>query len=669
MKILFATISLVLGLYFLRNNIVLSIIISLVYVVFIFARFSKKCAFVYLTIFIGGAFLGNLNLEYNNPNDIYQGVVLEVKENYFIFQSHYEKYYVYEENTDKEIGDFLTLKSSPTVYNQVTYESRFDFKQYLLDKGVKRSLTLSDYNVDFRNPIRIHSGKQKFLNRFDENAKALINAVIFNEKDYSSLAIETFNSLNLIYLISVSGIYLHSLFAMTTYVFGLFASKRVSQIVPILLFLPLAILSFPRISILRIFIVSIFKYINDHFLKKRFSYLTLLSSLALFFVIIDFHLVYQQSFYLGFLLSLLGVFFRKGLLAIPTKKRKMVYMISVYIFLMPIMCMNNNVLHLFSFPFQLMLTPLFLMFILLSCIGVIHIPIYGVINSYADLLVRMAKTLSKIDITLPIMVNGWFLLVFYSSIMLLVYFLEAQRFKHIRNLSLALATLLVISLIPIQTIQNGVYFINVGQGDSILIHNHQVNVLIDTGGNSQFDMAKEVLIPFFNKVGVRHIDLLVTTHDDFDHAGAANSLIENFKVYYYANKREDFPYKVGDIYLENINYYDGDENDSSLVFLLDFMKKKWLLTGDASEASEKAIIDSGINIDCDILKVGHHGSSSSTSEAFLRASSPSEAIISCGAKNRYKHPHQEVLDRLARHNVKIRRTDLEGTISYVSIFA
>ena len=239
--------------------------------------------------------------------------------------------------------------------------------------------------------------------------------------------------------------------------------------------------------------------------------------------------------------------------------------------------------------------------------------------------------------------------------------------RHIRNVTLALASFLTIQIIPIPSIHNSITFINVGQGDSILIRNRNKTVLLDTGGNTSFDMVEETLIPYFRKVGVRKIDLLITTHDDYDHSGAASSLIENFKVTSYYHSRENFPCKIGDLYFENINYYDGDENDSCLVFLLDFMHKKWLFTGDASTESEEAILSSGVNIDCDILKVGHHGSNTSTSEAFLKAASPSEAIISCGAKNKYGHPNKEVLERLEKYKVKIRRTDLEGTISYSSL--
>ena len=102
--------------FFFRNNIALSIIIALIYVVFIFIRFNKKTALLFFSLFIGGAIIGGLNIEYNSVDNIYEGMVVEVKENYFIFQSHFERFYVYEENTNKEFGDYLLISSKPSEY-------------------------------------------------------------------------------------------------------------------------------------------------------------------------------------------------------------------------------------------------------------------------------------------------------------------------------------------------------------------------------------------------------------------------------------------------------------------------------------------------------------------------------------------------------------------------
>ena len=230
--------------------------------------------------------------------------------------------------------------------------------------------------------------------------------------------------------------------------------------------------------------------------------------------------------------------------------------------------------------------------------------------------------------------------------------------------------LILIKGVPFRPyLYNAVYFINVGQGDSILIQNHNNTVLIDTGGNINFDMAKETLIPFFKKKQIKKIDALITTHNDYDHAGAAPSLIQNFRVNKYLNKKEDFPYKAGDIYLENLNDMKGkDENDSSLVFNLHFMNKYFLLTGDAGIDVEKYLIKKYPDLDCDILKAGHHGSDTSSCEDFIKKVTPSEAIISCGRKNSYKHPKASVIKTLEKYNVKIRYTMEEGTIAYYSLF-
>ena len=669
MKVLGLTIAFALGLYFFRNNIAFSIIISLLYLLFIFFRFNKRYLALISIVFIGGIMISNLNLSYNNKDDIYSGMVVEVKENYFIFLSHYEKFYVYEENTDKEFGDYLTISSKPSVYKYTSYESQFDFGAYLKDKGVTRSLNLKEYHYDYKNPIRVHQQKEIFLNKFDDDAKALINSLLFLEKDYSSNAISSFEELNLLYLISLSGIYLYFLFKLTTYLFGLFTPKKIAELIPLILYSPLLIFSFPRVSILRIFLIRLLRLVNERFLKKRLSYLTLLSSLALFFLIIDYHLVYQQSYYVGFLLSLLGIYARNCLNLFSKKKTKWFLKIYPLVLLIPIHIQSNNTFHVFSPIFQILMSSFFLILLMMSLICLSKIPMFSLTSKYASFLVGISKSLQRFDLQLPIMVNEWFIAIFYVLIFALIYLLESQRIKHLKNTALALASLFVISLVPVNAVSSGVYFINVGQGDSILLKDHNKTVLLDTGGNLKFDMAKETLIPFFRKIGVRHIDLLITSHDDYDHSGAANSLIENFRVYEYRHYREEFPYQIGKINLKNLNYYNGDENDSSLVFMIDFMNKKWLLTGDASIETEKWLINSGEDLDCDILKVGHHGSKTSSCEQFIVATSPSEAIISCGGNNRYGHPNQEVIDRLNKHNIKIRRTDLEGTISYVSIFS
>ena len=126
-----------------------------------------------------------------------------------------------------------------------------------------------------------------------------------------------------------------------------------------------------------------------------------------------------------------------------------------------------------------------------------------------------------------------------------------------------------------------------------------------------------------------------------------------------------FPLVLEHLRIENINTTNHEEsNDASLVLSFDFIDRSWLLMGDASINVEREIMMAQPSLDVDMFKVGHHGSRTSTSDAFISQITPDEAIISVGAKNYYNHPNDEVLAILSRHQVIIRRTDLEGTISY-----
>lgn len=258
--------------------------------------------------------------------------------------------------------------------------------------------------------------------------------------------------------------------------------------------------------------------------------------------------------------------------------------------------------------------------------------------------------------------------VFEILLFLLLYF-ASLRIKRFRNVTATVfLTFLTIYSLPIKnTFSAEISFINVGQGDSILIRSRNESALIDTGGSLYLDIAKDCLVPYFKSKRIYHLNYVITTHDDYDHSGALPSLIENFKVDNYIDTFEVFPLKVGDITLNLLNdkdFVSADENDKSLIIKLEIENTKFLLMGDASKAVETNLLERNLDLDCDILKVSHHGSKTATTQRFLDATTPNEAIISTGS-NTYGHPHQEVLQLLKKNDIKIRRTDLEGTITYI----
>jgi Predicted hydrolase (metallo-beta-lactamase superfamily) len=257
---------------------------------------------------------------------------------------------------------------------------------------------------------------------------------------------------------------------------------------------------------------------------------------------------------------------------------------------------------------------------------------------------------------------------YYVFLIMLFYFLEIN-FKKISKTILGVAiTSFAIYIFPISNFFTfEVDFINVGQGDSTLIRYKNSCVMIDTGGILNYDLATNSLVPFLRKNRIYYIDSLILTHDDYDHIGAYESLKSSFYIKNVYRNKKDFPLNFENFIISNLNIYKSsldDSNYNSLVLSLSIKNKTFLFMGDAPTEIENKIIRDNHDLRCDYLKVGHHGSNTSTSKNLVSLISPKEAIISCGKDNNYGHPHKETLAILNYYNVKIRRTDLEGTIRY-----
>lgn len=236
-----------------------------------------------------------------------------------------------------------------------------------------------------------------------------------------------------------------------------------------------------------------------------------------------------------------------------------------------------------------------------------------------------------------------------------------------------------------------VHFIDVGQGDSILIQVNNKNLLIDSGPNKSEDKLKKYL----KKLNISKFDYIIATHPHEDHIGNMSYISNNFDVLnFYAPKvenstkafetmvesliRKDLKIKVlkaniksidlgknivVDVFSPFSNSYE-DLNNYSPIVKISYGNTSFLFTGDAEELSENEVLNAGFDLKCDVLKIGHHGSSSSTSEKFLKASNPSIAVISVGEDNTYGHPTDTVLSRLKE--TKIYRTDINGNIVITS---
>lgn len=239
-----------------------------------------------------------------------------------------------------------------------------------------------------------------------------------------------------------------------------------------------------------------------------------------------------------------------------------------------------------------------------------------------------------------------------------------------------------------------VYFIDVGQGDSELIRlkDSGIDILIDAGTRS----TKQELADYLKELGVDDIDILIGTHPHEDHIGGMAKIIEEFPIgtlYLPETSDEMTPttktYEslldaaenknvtvrtaaAGDVLLEQGNtsfkvlspsHTDYDNlNDYSIVTRLKVGDTAFLFQGDAETPVEEEILDSGADVSCDVIKLGHHGSSTSSSRAYLEAANPSAAVISCGVGNEYGHPHRETMDLLEKLSITPYRTDTQKTL-------
>ncbi|MBN3398069.1 hydrolase [Clostridium botulinum] len=237
-----------------------------------------------------------------------------------------------------------------------------------------------------------------------------------------------------------------------------------------------------------------------------------------------------------------------------------------------------------------------------------------------------------------------------------------------------------------------VHYIDVGQGDSILVQTKDKNILIDAGTRKSSDN----LINYLKKQHIKKLDYVIATHPHEDHIGGMPKVIDEFEISnFYAPKKTANTKIFKDMILQlkkknlkiNIakkgisldlsndssldflapvkdNY--ENTNDSSAVVKLTHGNTKFLFTGDAEKTSEKDILNSNEDLSSNVLKVGHHGSHSSSSKEFLDKINPKIAIISCGKNNDYGHPHKETMKELKKRNIEVYRTDIDGNILLTS---
>ena len=278
--------------------------------------------------------------------------------------------------------------------------------------------------------------------------------------------------------------------------------------------------------------------------------------------------------------------------------------------------------------------------------------------------------------------------------------IKKRHFKHLIIFTLLLLLCFFSSLLTKKFNSDKVHpnrmylhYINVDQGDAILIQVNNKNLLIDSGPKSH----KKQLVKFLNDLNISKLDYVIATHPHEDHIGNMNTVLNSYKVQsFYAPKvysyTKSFEQMIDSLKSNNlkinpikrgcntinlgfqtnvevfspINDTYDNENNYSPVIKISFGNNSFLFTGDAEKEIEDKLILLNDDLKADILKVSHHGSSSSTSDSFLNRVSPKYAVISVGKNNIYDHPNDTIISKLNTYNIDILRTDIQNNITLIS---
>ena len=592
------------------------------------------------------------------------------------------------------LGDIVYLKGNLKSLENSKTKNIFDYKKYQNNKRIYYLLEIKDYKKLSNNKNIYYKIKQLIIKRIGNNH--YLNIFLLGNKKYlSNDVVTSFQNNGLSHLFAISGMHVNLLGTIILKLLKLFKIKenKTYLYASIFLLFYASITSFSS-SVLRGVLFFILFSINKIFylyIKNTNIFITTLAISLLY----EPYFLYDIGFWYSFSISL-SLLVTSDVINRYKNYFSKLLVTSIISFIMsiPISLYNFYQFNLLSIVYNLFYVP-FVSIILfpLSLATFIIKPLEKIYNFFITILETTSLFFNKITIATFIFPKTYKLVYIIYFILVIITFigLKLKRPKYILPLVLVL---IIHYLYPYIDNSNYIKMIDVGQGDSFLIHSNNKNLLIDTGGimsykqkswqvkTNQSSIVKNTTIPLLKSLGVKKIDYLLLTHGDYDHLGEAINLINNFKVekiylnegtINYLEKNiiknhnninisyEGTNIKLGNFTLAQINTDLKEENDSSSIYYVTYKNMKMLFMGDATTKSEEYILDNYQISNIDILKVGHHGSLTSSSEKFIKKTNPKIALISAGKNNKFNHPREEILNRLNKYNIKYYLTINDGT--------
>ena len=625
------------------------------------------------------------NIKYN---DSYMSIVIKISNKESVMCYYYFKKYKRESLFINKISLGMTIRlyGRINIVSNSSVNNTFSFKKYLKIKHIYYTFTISNIKIIDKKTNLFYSLKNSilwYLNKFKNSS--YIKMLLLGDTNFvSDNIIDSFRKNGISHLFAISGTQVTVLAEVVLKILKKFKVKEKSRYIIVNSFIIIYLQltgSPPAIirSVLFFFLSSVNKY--NYFYVTNLNLFILTLSITL---IINPYYIYDLGFLYSYIISMALIMCSKIL-----DKKGYIYtlfMTSLISFLVsiPVTLYNFSEFNITSIIYNLFYVPFVnnLLFPL-TILSIFFYPLDYLLSVLIKILESSSIFLSKISFGRIIFpkINIIYYLLYY----LVLFFIYKYKKKF---LYLIFVLLLFFHFIFYKIFDsNYIYYFDVGQGDSTLIHIKNFNILIDTGGKEGKNViAINSLIPYFKSMGIKNITFLVISHGDYDHMGEAINLVNNFEVekvifncgefneleedlIKVLNKKK-IPYyscikelNIDDnkLYFLQTKEYDN-ENDNSNVIYTEINEYKFMFMGDAGIEKEKDILEEYNISDIDVLKVGHHGSKTSSGKEFINEISPKYSIISVGKNNRYGHPNKEILSNL--ENSKIYRTDQNGSIMF-----
>ena len=580
------------------------------------------------------------------------------------------------------LGDYVLLEGSLELPSNNTIFNLFNYKKYLKYEGINYIFNVSSITKLKDNKNIFYGVKNYIMKKINSNINKnyLYTFILGNDDFIDDDVIESYRVNGISHLFSLSGMNI-SIFTMV--ILKIFDKCKFKDLIAIVFILFYLSITYSE-SILRASVMFILFKLNKKLKLPNINIMILTLIIAL---LIDKYIIFKMGFQYSYLTSLFLVLYSN--LIKKYKFKTLVTSLIAFFVTMPITINSFFKVNFLSVILNLIFIPCVSILLFPLTLLSVVLPISNILYKFILVFETFSIFVSKFDVLVIVFpkIKILFILIYYIVLLFVLNSILKHTYK---NIFLMLFVILLwkykVYINPSLTVT----YIDVRQGDSTLIqlpYNRGV-ILIDTGGvknyidNTINERVGENIVSYLNSLGINKIDYLILSHGDFDHIGNFYIIQNKINIKNVVFNCGEFNDLEKDI-IKNINSYCScidsiklnayvfsflntkkfnNENDNSSVIYFNYFNYKFLFMGDAGIMREKAILDIYKLDNIDFLKIGHHGSKTSSSKEFIDKINPNYSIISVGKNNRYGHPNKEVSNNLS--NSKIYRTDQDGSIMF-----